>query len=117
MGVEKEPHEQHVPTTTLWDYRTQNRLLFRDEILHLFYGCNDCLSRLRLCELSQSFEEVARRATMQGARLLTKDNVARAIAEATNGHIHALIVVRCCTNSNSNPKKGNWAERDGNSTA
>ena len=67
MGVEKEPHERHVPTTTLWDYRTQNRLLFRDEILHLFYGCNDCLSRLRLCELSQSFEEVARRLRKPGS--------------------------------------------------
>jgi hypothetical protein len=60
MGAEKKPREQHVSTTTLWDYRIQRRLLFRDEILHL-YNCDDCLSRFDLCQRSQRFEEVESR--------------------------------------------------------
>jgi hypothetical protein len=60
MGAENKPHEEHVPITTLWDYRTQKRLLLPEELFHLS-GCNDCLSRLGLCQLSQSLEEVQRR--------------------------------------------------------
>jgi hypothetical protein len=60
MNTKNEPDEQHVPITTLWDYRMNKRPLLPQERFHIS-GCNDCLSRFGLCQLSQSFEEVQRR--------------------------------------------------------
>jgi len=49
----------HIPLDTLWRYRTDSTPLLPDQLSHL-YACNDCLSLLGVCQISNSIEEVER---------------------------------------------------------
>jgi hypothetical protein len=59
MSAASQADGEHVLLATLWKFRTQQRLLSTDEILHIV-KCDQCLSLLGLCSIGKSIEHVER---------------------------------------------------------
>jgi hypothetical protein len=60
MHTTKMSDEGHLTLITLWDYRMNHHMLSTEQYLHIA-RCEDCLSLLGLCQISESLAEVERR--------------------------------------------------------